>query len=113
MQVLACAPGFAWPILNRIASPDSSRWQTHPETSNPEFAFKVGQVVIKIDPTYFRPTEVDLLIGDPTKSKTKLGWLPKYDLKSLVAEMIAEDVKLFQRDIHLVHGGHDVVRQPE
>ena len=68
---------------------------------------------MKIDPNYFRPTEVDLLIGDPTKSKTKLGWEPKYNLKSLVEEMMVEDVKLFQRDIHLVKGGHIVARPTE
>jgi GDPmannose 4,6-dehydratase len=55
-----------------------------------------GSVVVKIDPRYFRPTEVDLLIGDPTKAKTKLGWTPKYDLNTLVQEMVAADVKLFQ-----------------
>ena len=67
-------------------------------TSNPEYAFKVGQEVIKIDPTYFRPTEVDLLIGDNTKAKTKLGWTPKYDLSMLVKEMMEADVKLFKKE---------------
>jgi GDPmannose 4,6-dehydratase len=74
---------------------------------------KIGDVIVKVDPKYFRPTEVDLLIGDPTKSKTKLGWQPKYDLKMLVEEMISSDVKLFQRDIHLVAGGHKILRQAE
>ncbi len=73
----------------------------------------VGSILVKVDPSYFRPTEVDLLIGDPTKSKTKLGWQPKYDLKMLVEEMISSDVKLFQRDIHLVQGGHRILRQLE
>ena len=54
-----------------------------------------GKVVVKIDPKYFRPTEVDLLIGDPTKAITKLGWKPKHDLKSLVKEMVESDLKLF------------------
>jgi len=67
-------------------------------SSNPEYAFKVGQVVIKIDPTYFRPTEVDLLIGDNTKSKTKLGWVPKYTLPMLVEEMMEADVQLFKKE---------------
>lgn len=67
-------------------------------SSNPEYAFKVGQVVIKIDPTYFRPTEVDLLIGDNTKSKTKLGWVPKYTLPMLVKEMMEADVQLFKKE---------------
>jgi GDPmannose 4,6-dehydratase len=70
-------------------------------TSNPEYQFKIGQVVVKIDPTYFRPTEVDLLIGDNTKAKTKLGWQPKYDLKMLVYEMMAADVLLFKKEKHL------------
>lgn len=74
---------------------------------------KLDAVIVKIDPNYFRPTEVDLLIGDPTKSKTKLGWEPKYNLQTLVEEMMAEDVKLFKKDIHLVKGGHSVVRQAE
>ena len=73
----------------------------------------VGSVLVKVDPAYFRPTEVDLLIGDPSKSKTKLGWQPKYDLKMLVAEMIASDVALFQKDILLVKGGHKILRQAE
>lgn len=74
---------------------------------------KVGEVLVCIDEKYFRPTEVDLLIGDPTKSKTKLGWKPKYDLPMLVKEMVEEDVKLFQRDIHLLKGGHKILRQSE
>ncbi|MFN7674441.1 GDP-mannose 4,6-dehydratase [Flavobacterium sp.] len=73
----------------------------------------LGSVLVKVDPAYFRPTEVDLLIGDPSKSKTKLGWQPKYDLKMLVEEMVEADVKLFQRDIHLVAGGHKILRQAE
>jgi GDPmannose 4,6-dehydratase len=74
---------------------------------------KIGAEIVKVDPQYFRPTEVELLIGDPTKSKTKLGWQPKYDLPMLVEEMIAADVKLFQKDIHLVQGGHKILRQAE
>jgi GDPmannose 4,6-dehydratase len=74
---------------------------------------KVNQVIVKIDPNYFRPTEVDLLIGDPTKSKTKLGWVPQYNLGTLVEEMMVEDVKIFQRDILLEKGGHMVARPTE
>lgn len=73
----------------------------------------IGSIIVRVDPAYFRPTEVDLLIGDPTKSKTKLGWQPKYDLKMLVEEMVSSDVKLFQRDIHLAAGGHKILRQAE
>ncbi|NHE55620.1 GDP-mannose 4,6-dehydratase [Cyclobacterium plantarum] len=77
--------------------------------------FKVnkGDVLVKIDPAYFRPTEVDLLIGDPTKAMTKLGWKPKYDLKMLVEDMVLSDVGLFKRDIHLMKGGHKVLNQAE
>ena len=80
---------------------------------NTETSFKVGQEVIHIDPNYFRPTEVDLLIGDPTKAKEKMGWEPEYNLPSLVKEMIASDLKLFQRDKYLLDGGHDILNQAE
>ena len=73
----------------------------------------INSVLVKVDPAYFRPTEVDLLIGDPTKSKTKLGWTPKYDLKMLVEEMVAMDVSLFLKDIHAVKGGHKILKQAE
>ena len=73
----------------------------------------VGDTLIKVDPQYFRPTEVDLLLGDPTKSKTKLGWEPEYDLAGLVEDMMRSDIKLMQKDMHLVKGGHEVYRQAE
>lgn len=63
--------------------------------NNPLYQLEVGKVVVRVDPEYYRPTEVDLLIGDPTKSKTKLGWKPQYDLAALVKEMVASDLKLF------------------
>ncbi|MFC6099392.1 GDP-mannose 4,6-dehydratase [Olivibacter domesticus] len=66
--------------------------------TNPEFELKVGQEVVSVDPAYFRPTEVELLIGDPTKSKTKLGWEPEYDLPALCREMVAADVEVFKKD---------------
>jgi GDPmannose 4,6-dehydratase len=64
--------------------------------SNPEYQVEIGQKVVAVDPAYYRPTEVELLIGDPTKAKTKLGWEPKYDLSALVKEMVAADVNLFK-----------------
>jgi len=64
--------------------------------SNPEYQVEIGKKVVAVDSKYYRPTEVDLLIGDPTKSKTKLGWEPKYDLPMLVKEMVAYDVNLFK-----------------
>ena len=66
----------------------------------------IGQEVVNVDSRYFRPTEVDLLIGDPTKAKTKLGWECKYDLSALVKEMMHNDVKLMQKDRYLKDGGY-------
>jgi GDPmannose 4,6-dehydratase len=63
--------------------------------TNPLYQIAVGTVVLRVDPEYYRPTEVDLLIGDPTKSKTQLGWKPQYDLAAMVKEMVASDLKLY------------------
>jgi GDPmannose 4,6-dehydratase len=71
---------------------------------NPD-ALKFGQTVVKVDPKYFRPTEVDLLIGDSTKAKEKLGWVPKYDLKALVEDMVQSDLHLVKKDDYLKKGG--------
>ncbi|TKG95370.1 GDP-mannose 4,6-dehydratase [Puteibacter caeruleilacunae] len=68
-----------------------------------------NEVVVGVDPQYFRPTEVDLLIGDPTKSKTVLGWEPEYDLAGLVEDMMQSDVKLFKKDAYLKAGGYQVL----
>jgi len=68
-------------------------------------SLKPGQTIVKVDPKYFRPTEVDLLLGDPTKSKTKLGWQPKYDLPALVKDMVISDLHLMKKDEHLKEGG--------
>ena len=65
--------------------------------------------VVNVDPQYFRPTEVDLLIGDPTKSQTALGWKPEYDLKGLIEDMMRSDIKLFKRDAYLKEGGFTVM----
>lgn len=62
--------------------------------------------VISVDPQYFRPTEVELLIGDPTKANEKLGWFPKYDLKALISDMIHSDVELMKKDAFLREGGY-------
>lgn len=82
-------------------------------SSNPNFQVAVGTEVVAVDPKYFRPTEVELLIGDPTKSMTKLGWKPKYDLKGLVSEMVAADVELFQREKLLKESGYKIKNQFE
>jgi GDPmannose 4,6-dehydratase len=81
--------------------------------SNPDFQIPAGKEVVAVDEKYFRPTEVDLLIGDPTKANTKLGWKPKYDLDSLVAEMMAADVDLFRKEKLLKDSGYIIKNQFE
>jgi len=65
----------------------------------------LGTTIVQVDPKYFRPTEVDLLLGDPTKSKTQLGWEPKYDLAALVKDMVISDLHLMKKDEYLKEGG--------
>lgn len=81
--------------------------------SNPEYQIKSGQIVLKVDPRYYRPTEVDLLFGNPTKAKEKLGWEMQYDLKGLIEDMVSADVELFKRDKFLLKGGHKVFNHHE
>lgn len=69
-------------------------------------ALKLGQTVVKVDAKYFRPTEVDLLLGDPTKAKTKLGWEPKYNLPALVKDMALADLELMKKDEYLKKQGY-------
>lgn len=83
------------------------------KSDNPDFKVKKGQEVVRIDPQYFRPTEVELLIGDPTKAKSKLNWNPKYDLAALVKEMVLSDLELFKRDHYLKEGGHKIFQYHE
>ncbi|GGD03434.1 GDP-mannose 4,6-dehydratase [Hyunsoonleella pacifica] len=80
---------------------------------NKEFQLEIGKEVLSVDPTYFRPTEVDLLIGDPTKAKEKLGWIPEYDLEALVKDMMESDVKLMKKDVDLLKAGHEILKQAE
>lgn len=68
-----------------------------------------GKTIIEIDPKYFRPTEVDLLVGDSSKAKTILGWEPTHTLEDLVKEMVVSDIELFKRDRYLIDGGHKVM----
>jgi len=81
--------------------------------SNKDYQLEIGKEVVSVDAKYFRPTEVDLLIGDPTKSKTKLGWTPKYDLAMLVNEMVATDVDHFRKEKLLKDSGYTVKNQFE
>ena len=78
-----------------------------------DFQIKIGKEVLSVDPTYFRPTEVDLLIGDPSKAKNKLGWVPEHDLASLVKDMMKSDVLLMKKDIDLLKAGHKISKQSE
>lgn len=73
----------------------------------------LGEEILSVDPTYFRPTEVDLLIGDPSKAKEKLGWVPEYDLASLVKDMMQSDVSLMRKDVDLLKAGHEILKQAE
>ncbi len=72
-------------------------------------SLKPGQTVVKVDPRYFRPTEVDLLLGDPTKARTQLGWKLKYDLPALVRDMIHSDLNIMKKNEYLKQGGHKVL----
>ncbi len=75
--------------------------------------FPVGKEVVSVDPKYYRPTEVDLLIGDPAKAEAKLGWKPQYTLKQMVKEMVAADLDIFKKSQLLKEAGFNVLRQYE
>ena len=81
--------------------------------NNPEHDLSLNKEVIKIDPNYYRPTEVDLLIGDSTKAKQKLGWELDYDLDSLINEMVDSDLQSAKKDKLLIDGGHKVMNYYE
>ena len=78
-----------------------------------DFKIEIGKEVLSVDPTYFRPTEVDLLIGDPSKAKNKLGWVPEHDLASLVKDMMEGDVSIMRKDVVLLKAGHEILKQAE
>jgi GDPmannose 4,6-dehydratase len=77
--------------------------------ANADYQLEIGKEVLAIDPKYFRPTEVELLIGDPTKANQKLGWIPEYDLASLVTNMMESDLKLMKKEQYLKEGGYAVM----
>ncbi len=81
--------------------------------NNPSYQLPIGKEVMAIDPEYFRPTEVELLIGDNTKAQQQLGWKPKYDLPALVKEMVAADIELFQKEKLLRSSGFGAKHQYE
>ena len=77
-------------------------------STNPEYKLKIGQVVVAVDERYYRPTEVELLIGDPSKAKRNMGWSPKHTLSDLVKDMMQSDLRLFKKDEYLKKGGFGV-----
>jgi GDPmannose 4,6-dehydratase len=80
---------------------------------NPEYQLPIGKEILSIDKRYYRPAEVELLIGDASKAERNMGWKPKYDLASIVKEMVASDVSIFKRDKYLKEGGHEVMNYNE
>jgi GDPmannose 4,6-dehydratase len=101
--------------VNEVGIIDSLNQEKHQSILNPKSEQRttkneklptIGKVVLSVDPKYFRPTEVDLLIGDPTKAKEKLGWVAAHDLSSLVKDMMQSDVKLMQKEQYLKAGGY-------
>lgn len=75
------------------------------ECNNHEYQIPIGKKVISVDPRYYRPTEVDLLIGDASKAREKLGWTPEYDLKYLVEDMMTSDVERMKKERYLIENG--------
>ena len=81
--------------------------------TNPEYTVAIGKEVVSVDPKYYRPTEVDLLLGDPSKAKQKLGWTAKTSLNELVREMVLADIEHFRKDVVLKASGFESLRQFE
>ena len=81
--------------------------------NNPKYQLNLGDEVVSVDPEYFRPTEVELLIGDPTKAKEKLGWVAEYSLTDLVNDMMASDLNLMAKQQYLLDGGHKIMNKCE
>jgi len=80
---------------------------------NPEYQLSIGKEILSIDKRYYRPAEVELLIGDASKAERNMGWKPRYDLAAIVKEMVASDVSIFKRDKYLKEGGHEVMNYNE
>jgi GDPmannose 4,6-dehydratase len=78
-----------------------------------ECRIAVGTTVVKVDPRYYRPTEVELLIGDASKAREKLGWTPVYTMEKLAEEMVAADLELFKREVLLKQSGYKIMNQFE
>ena len=80
---------------------------------NPDCKVNIGDSVVEVDKRYFRPTEVDLLLGDATKAREKLGWTPKYTLNELAKEMVTADIDHFRKEIILSQSGYKTLNQYE
>lgn len=95
--------------VGRLDSIDEARFA---ETVGEEYLSgikaRLGEALVGVDPTYFRPTEVDLLLGDPTKAMTQLGWKPEYQLPEIVADMVESDIRLMKQDAYLQAGGYTI-----
>ena len=83
------------------------------EANNPSYPVEIGKEIVSVDPAYFRPTEVELLIGDPTKAKTQLGWKLDYELNDLIVEMVQADLELFKKDRLLKEAGFEIKNEYE
>ena len=81
--------------------------------TNPDFALEIGREIIAVDPRYFRPTEVELLLGDPAKAHNKLGWKPEYTLASLTGEMVKSDIEIFRKEKLLISAGFSIKKDIE
>jgi GDPmannose 4,6-dehydratase len=77
--------------------------------NDPAYQIEIGKEILSVDPSYFRPTEVDLLLGDPSKAKEKLKWVPEYDLAGLVKDMMRSDLRLMKKDQYLKEGGFNIM----
>ena len=81
--------------------------------NNPEYQLEIGKEILSVDAAYFRPTEVDLLIGDPTKAKEKLGWIQEFNLEQLVGDMMESDIMLMKKNRYLNEGGYQIMNHNE
>lgn len=95
--------------IGRIESIDSSLLSQYGEQS----PLKKGDIIVGVDPKYYRPTEVELLIGDASKARNKLNWKPTYDVRTLCAEMVEADIEIFKKDELLKSAGFSVLNQFE
>ena len=92
-----------------IDSIDTARYKSLIQNSKFKIQNCIGSTVVEVDTRYFRPTEVDFLLGDPTKAETKLGWNREYQLQDLVDDMMKSDLKLMTKDVYLKDGGYQIM----